>query len=78
MSDVEMDDLMDLKVCVKRGGEKTSEWMDQVGILWKENSQQVHSLQTLINHAKQSNLTPLVETLIWNQENQIATFIHKL
>ena len=78
MSDVEMDDLVDLKVCVKCGGEKSSEWLDQVGILWKENSQQVHSLQTLINHAKQSNLTPLVETLIWNQENQIATFIHKL
>ena len=73
-----MDDLVDLKVSVKCGGEKTSEWLDQVGILWKENSQQVHSLQTLINHAKQSNLTPLVETLIWNQENQIATFIHKL
>ena len=42
MSDVEMDDLVDLKVCVKCGGEKTSEWLDQVGILWKENSQQVH------------------------------------
>ena len=78
MSGAEMDDLVDAKVCVKCGGKKTSEWLDQVGVLWKENSRQVHPLQTLINYAKQSNLTPLAETLIWNQENQIATIIHKL
>ena len=30
----------------------------------------------MINYAKQSNLTPLDETLILNQENQTATFIH--
>ena len=60
-----------------RGG-NTSGLLDQFGVLWKENSRQVHPLQNLINYAKQSNLTPLAETLIWNQENQIATFIHKL
>ena len=77
MSDVEMDELVDTKVCDKCRGEKTGEWLDQAGALWKENSRQVHPLQNLINYAKQSNLTPLAETLIWNQDNQIATFIHK-
>ena len=57
---------------VKKNGER----LDQVGALWKENSRQVHALQTFINYAKQSNLTPLAETLILNQENQLATFIH--
>ena len=66
---------MDTKVCVKSGGgEKTGGRLDQVGALWK-NSRQVHPLQALINYAKQSNLTPLAETLISNQENQTATFI---
>ena len=31
-----MDDLVDTKVYVKCGGEKTGERMDQVGALWKE------------------------------------------
>ena len=30
----------------------------------------------MINYAKQSNLTPLPETLISNQGNKLATFIH--
>ena len=54
----------------------TGEPLDQVGTLWKETSRQVHPLQTLINNAKQSDLTLLVETLISNQEDQTATFIH--
>ena len=61
-----MDDLVDTKVCVKydvTNSEKTGEQLDQVGFLWKEDSRQVHTLQTLINYAKKSNLTPLVETL---------------
>ena len=29
---------------IKCGGEKTGEQLDQVGALWKENSQQVHPL----------------------------------
>ena len=44
MSDVEINDLVDTKVCIKCGGEKTGEQLDQVGALWKENSQQVHPL----------------------------------
>ena len=44
-----MDDLVDTKVCVECGGEKTGERLDQVGTLWKENRRQVHLLQTLIN-----------------------------
>ena len=36
MSDVEMDDLVDIKVSVKCGGEKTVERLDQVGALLKE------------------------------------------
>ena len=47
-----MDDLVDTKVYVKCGGEKAGERLDQVGPLWKENSWQVHPLQTLINYAK--------------------------
>ena len=43
MSDVEIDDLVDTKVCVKCG-EKTGKRLDQVGALWKENNQQVHPL----------------------------------
>ena len=77
-SDVEMDDLVDTKVCVKydvTNSEKTGEQLDQVGFLWKKDSRQVHALQTLINYAKKSNLTPLVETLTWNQQNQMATII---
>ena len=38
MSDVEMYDLVDTKVCDKCCGEKTGEWLDQAGALWKENS----------------------------------------
>ena len=76
MSDAEIDDLGDTKVCVKYGAEKTGERLDQVGTLWKETSRQIHPLQTLINYAKQSNLTLLAETLISNQEGQTATFIH--
>ena len=67
---------MDSKVCVKSGGENIVERLDQVGVLWKENSQEVHLLQTLINYVKQSNLTLLAETLILNQENQMASFIY--
>ena len=67
---------MDSKVCVKCGGEKIVERLDQVGVLWKENSQQVHPLQTLINYVKQSSVTPLAETLILNRENQMATFTY--
>ena len=67
---------MDSKVCVKCGGEKIVERLDQVGVLWKENSQQVHPLQTLINYVKQSNVTPLAETLILNRENKMATFTY--
>ena len=52
-----MDDLVDTKVCIKCGGEKTGEQLDQVGALWKETSRQVHPPQTLINYAKQSNLS---------------------
>ena len=37
MSNVEMDDLVDTKVCFKCGGEKTGERLDQVGTLWKGN-----------------------------------------
>ena len=70
-----MDDLVDTKVCVKYDGEKTGEELDQVGFLSKEHGRQVHALQTLINYAKKSNLTPLVETLTWNQQNQMATII---
>ena len=65
-----MDDLVESKVYVKCGGEKTSERLDQVGALWKENSWQVHPLQTLINYAKdwkQSSLTLLAKTSILNQ-----------
>ena len=60
MSDVEMDDLVDTKVCFKCGVEKTGEQLDQVGALWKEISRHVHPLHTLIS----------------NQEDQMATFIH--
>ena len=67
---------MDSKVCVKSGGENIVERLDQVGVLWKENSQEVHLLQTLINYVKQSNLTLLAETLILNQEIQMASFIY--
>ena len=51
---------------------KTVERLDHVGAFWKENSRQAHPLKTLINYAKQSNLS--AETL--NQENQTATVIH--
>ena len=52
MSDVEMYDLVDTKVCDKCCGEKTGEWLDQAGALWKENSRQVHPLKNLINYTK--------------------------
>ena len=66
--------LWTLKSLLNAVVKKTGERLDQVGAFWKENSRQAHPLKTLINYAKQSNLTPLAETL--NQENQTATVIH--
>ena len=56
MSDGKMGDLVDTKVCVKCGGEKTSKRLDRVGALWKENSRQVQTLQTSVGYTKQSKL----------------------
>ena len=66
--------LWTLKSLLNAVVKKTGERLDQVGAFWKENSRQAHPLKTLINYAKQSDLTPLAETL--NQENQTATVIH--
>ena len=52
MSDGKMGDLVDTKVCVKCGGEKTSKRLDRVGALWKENSRQVQTLQTSVGYTK--------------------------
>lgn len=34
MYDVEVDDIVDVKVCIKCDGEETGEQLDQVGALW--------------------------------------------
>ena len=75
MSDVERMTLWTLKsvlnlVVVKK---LVGDWIKLAP--FGKNSRQVHPLQALINYAKQSNLNPLAETLISNQENRTATFI---
>lgn len=71
-----MEAVLDERICVKCGNGESTGQLDQVGALWKEDSGKQHPLNTLIYYAERSKLTPLVDALNSNKENQNPTFIH--